>query len=99
MKLVYSKDSERVTYVLEGQRMRSLFPFDIRFPVDLGYKLGMGEEAFDHFDYGFIHPSDTYSKWLNVGYSFPHIVDLYLNLNQKFVYCNGIEPRWWNSIL
>ena len=61
IKLTYSKASERISYVQEGKRMREFFPFAIRFPVDLGYKLGMGKEAFDIFDYGFIHPSGVYS--------------------------------------
>ena len=59
------------------------FPFAIRFPVDLAYKLGMGEKAFDIFDYTFFYPSGVYSKWINVEYSFPHIVDLYLNMKRR----------------
>lgn len=93
IKLVYSKHSERITYVQEGKRMIENFPFAIRFPVDLAYKLGMGEKAFDIFDYSFFHPSGVYSKWINVEYSFPHIVDLYLNMKQKYVYCDVAEPQ------
>lgn len=92
-KLEYSKETKKIRSVFEGETVRSQSPFCIRFPASLAYKLGFGEGAFDRYEYGSAFPFDIYTKWLNVEYWCPNVVDLYLNLKQKFVYCDLFDPQ------
>ena len=102
MKLSYDRDTKKIEYLIRGSQFQRDHPYCIRFAESLGYKLGFGPEAFLHADAAlgdyerqgvdgkaFIR----HTRWLNVNYHCPNTVDLYLNLKEKYVYCDIVEPQ------
>ena len=103
MKLVYTRSSKKVKYLMRGKTFAKEHPYAVRFAEALGYKLGFGPEAFLHgdaavgdYELGGLHGGRTFiphTRWLNVDYFAPNIVDLYDNLHEKYVYCDIIDSQ------
>ena len=103
MALEYSRNTKKVKYQISGKQFRTEHPYAIRFAESMGYKLGFGPEAFLHGDAAlgdyerggpdwgtsFI----PHTRWLNVDYHCPNLVDLYDNLHEKYIYCDVIESQ------
>ena len=103
MKLEYSRNTKKIKYIRRGKQFYSEHPYSIRFPAALGYKLGFGPEAFlqgddalGDYELGGLKEGETFiphTRWLNVDYSAPNVVDLYDNLHEKYVYCDIIDSQ------
>ena len=103
MALAYERNTKKIRYFHSGTTFIKEHPYAIRFAESLGYKMGFGQDGMLPADYvqrdlegwgPFEGISKTrHTRWLNVNYNFPNVVDLYDNLHEKYVYCDIIDSQ------